>query len=329
MASVAGQVRDERTARMVLSMIDDPDDPMTGKVLWQVSGIGTLGLLEGDGPVPALDETEAMVWRSRLAPRLNTFLLNAADHYQQRGLGTLIPTDKHWPTALGGLGARQPYLLWTKGATSLLTGRLADRVTITGSRAATHYGEHVAGELASKLSDEDRTVVSGGAYGIEGAAHRSTMAAGGHAVVVMATGIDERFPMMNRDMLNAIGDVGLLITELPPETPIKRHNLLARHRIMAALSGATVLVEAAARSGARNVAVEAASLGRAVGAVPGPVTSAASVGTHDLLRRGTARLVAHAGDVLRLLDSEPASAMSASVVGPEVARGVTPSAPVL
>ncbi len=175
-------------------------------------------------------------------------------------------------------------------------------MTITGSRAATHYGEHVAGQLASDLSNEDRVIVSGGAYGIEGAAHHATMAAGGHAVVVMATGIDERFPMMNRDMLNAIGDVGLLVTELPPETPIKRHNLLARHRIMAALSGATVLVEAAARSGARNVAVEATALGRAVGAVPGPVTSAASVGTHDLLRQGTASLVAHAGDVLRLLD---------------------------
>jgi DNA processing protein len=127
MVGVAEQVRDERTARMVLSMIDDPDDPMTGKVLWQVGGIGTLSLLEGDGPVPALDETEAMVWRSRLAPRLNTFLLNAADNYQQRGMSTLIPTDKHWPTALGGLGTRQPYLLWTQGATSLLTGRPADR----------------------------------------------------------------------------------------------------------------------------------------------------------------------------------------------------------
>lgn len=97
---------------------------------------------------------------------------------------------------------------------------------------------------------------------------------------------------------------------------------------MAALSGATVLVEAAARSGARNV-VQAAALGRAVGAVPGPVTSVASVGTHDLLRQGTASLVAHAGDVLRLLDGEPTAASPVAAVGPEITRGVVPSAPTL
>ncbi len=329
MATVAEQVRDERTARMVLSMIADPDDTMTGEVLSMVGGIETLSLLEGDGKVPALDETEAMVWRSRLAPRLGTHLLNAADNYQQRGMGTLIPTDTHWPTALGVLGARQPYLLWTKGATSLLSGRLADRVTITGSRAATHYGDHVAGELAADLSSDERVIVSGGAFGIEGAAHRATLAAGGHAVVVMATGIDQRFPTAHKEMLNTVGDVGLLITELPPESSITRHHLFARHRIMAALSGATVLVEAAARSGARNVAVQAAALGRAVGAVPGPVTSVASVGTHDLLRQGTASLVAHAGDVLRLLDGEPTAASPVAAVGPEVTRGVVPSAPTL
>lgn len=94
---------------MVLSMIADVT--MTSEVLSLVSGIEPLSLLEGDGKVPSLDETEAMVWRSRLAPRLGTHLLSVADNYQQRGMGTLIPTDTHWPTALGVLGSRQPYLL--------------------------------------------------------------------------------------------------------------------------------------------------------------------------------------------------------------------------
>ena len=304
MATVADQVRDERTARIMLSMIADPDDAMTGAVVYQVGGVETLRLLESDLRVPTLGETEVQVWRSRLTPHLNLGVLATAEAYQQRGLTTLIYSDEHWPRSLADLGPRQPYLLWTKGATSLLSGSLADRVTITGSRAATRYGEHVAGALAADLSDEDRVIVAGGAYGIEGAARRGALAAGGHTVAVLATGIDQRYPSSNATMLNTIGDVGLLVTELPPATPPKRPFFLARHRVMAALSGASVVVEAAHRSGARNLVNEAAALGRPVGAVPGPVTSAASYGPNDMLRQGTASVVAHASDVLRLLDDQ-------------------------
>ncbi len=307
MASVADQVHDERTARIMLSMIADPDDLMTGKVVHWVGGRETLRLLESDLRVPTLGETEAEVWRSRLAPRLNLGVLATADAYQQRGMNTLIPTDDHWPKSLSDLGPRQPYLLWTKGATSLLSGSLSDRVTITGMRAATSYGEVVASDLASRLSDEERVIVSGGAYGIESAAHRGTLASGGHAVVVMGNGIDLRHPSMQTTMINTIGDVGLLASEVPPATPPTRHNLLARHRIMAALSGATVMVEAAARSGAHNLINEALALGRRVGAVPGPITSAASYGPNDLLRHGTASVVTQASDVLHLLDDRTVS----------------------
>ncbi|WP_297742112.1 DNA-processing protein DprA [uncultured Tessaracoccus sp.] len=248
MATVADQVRDERTARIMLSMIVDPDDPMTGKVVHWVGGRETLRLLESDLRVPTLGETEAEVWRSRFAPHLNLGVLATADAYQQRGMNTLTPSDDHWPKSLSDLGPRQTYLLWTKGATSLLSGSLSDRVTITGMRATTSYDEVVASDLASRLSDEERVIASGGAYGIEGAAHRGTLASGGHAVVVMGNGIDIRHLSMQTTMLNTIGDVGLLASEVPPATPPTRHNLLARHRIMAALSGATVMVEAPARS---------------------------------------------------------------------------------
>lgn len=113
---------------------------------------------------------------------------------------------------------------------------------------------------------------------------------------------------MQTTMLNTIGDVGLLTSEVPPSTPPTRHNLLARHRIMAALSGATVMVEAAARSGARNLVNEALALRRRVGAVPGPITSAASYGPNDPLRQGKASVVTQASDVLDLLHDRAVSA---------------------
>lgn len=304
MATVSEQVRDERTARIMLSMIADPDDVMTGVVVYQVGGVETLRLLESDLRVPILGETEALVWRSRLTPHLNLGVLATVDAYQQRGLTTLIYSDEHWPRSLADLGPRQPYLLWIQGASSLLLGKVTDRVTITGMPAATSYGEAVASDLAAGLSDEERIIVTGGSYGIERAAHRGTLAAGGQAVVIMGNGIDQRYPNYQKTMLNIIGDVGLLASEVPPVTPPCRQNLLARHRIMAALSGATVVVEAAARSGASNVVNEALALGRKVGAVPGPITSAASYGPNDMLRHGIASVVVHANDVLRLLDDQ-------------------------
>ena len=92
---------------------------------------------------------------------------------ERAGIGTLIPGDKEWPSALDDLGDRRPYVLWTRGTTSFLARPVDDRVTITGARAATSYGEHVAGQLASDLASAERIVVAGGAYGIEGAAHRA------------------------------------------------------------------------------------------------------------------------------------------------------------
>jgi DNA processing protein len=302
MNSVADQVRDERAARIILSMIVEPADPATGGILREHGGVDTLRLVQSDGPVPGMDAMRARVWRERLAPRLTSDVLARADVSRQGGMATLIPGDQHWPTALADLGDRAPYALWVEGAASLLTGPLSDRVTITGSRAATHYGEHVAGELAADLSNAERVIIGGGAYGIEAAAHRSALAAGGHTVAVLAGGIDRRYPAGNAEMLDRIGDVGLLVSERPPQSAPTRQMFLARHRLMAALSGASVVVEASPRSGALHTASEALALGRGVGAVPGPVTSAASHGTNDLLRGATASLVANVGDVIRLLD---------------------------
>lgn len=201
---------------------------------------------------------------------------------------------------------------------------------MTGSRAATAYGDHVATELAADLADRERIIVAGGAYGIDRAAHVAALAAGGQTIAVLASGLDRLYPAGNQDMLERIAGVGLLLSELAPGSTPTQWRFLARNRIMGALSGATVIVEAGYRSGSLNVAARAAELGRRVGAVPGPVTSATSAGTHRLLREGIASLVTDSTDVKALLDA-PANRRSraverdARIVRPTAQRGAAPS----
>lgn len=164
MAAIADLAFDERRARMLFSILSEPDDPVTGHVLARVGAIETLRLVE-DGAVPGLSRVDARVWRDRLA--LPHQLDDAAERMrdiEQSGVTTLVPGDERWPTALSDLGERAPYVLWTRGATSFLARPAADLVTITGARASTAYGEHVAGELAVDLTRSERVVVAGGAY---------------------------------------------------------------------------------------------------------------------------------------------------------------------
>lgn len=217
--------------------------------------------------------------------------------------------DDEWPllafSAFGGCGARQrpkshpPMVLWAVGP-----GRLddvADRAAaIVGTRASTAYGEHVAADFADGLASRDVAVVSGGAYGIDGAAHRGALAADGLTVAVLAGGIDVPYPAGHAALLRRIREDGLVVTEYPPGMRPARHRFLTRNRLVAALAGATVVVEAGARSGAANTAAWAKALGRAVCAVPGQVTSSASVGCHALLR-AEANLVTRAEEVVELV----------------------------
>jgi DNA processing protein len=243
------------------------------------------------------------MWRERLTARVTPGLLDQMAQAERHGFGTLIPADKEWPAGLNNLGERAPYLLWTRGAASFLTTPLSDRATITGARAATPYGEHVAGELAMGLADEERVVVSGGAYGIEGAAHKSVLAASGQTIAVLTGGLDRPYPAGHSELLSRIGDVGLLVSELPPGAAPTRYRFLARNRLLAALSGLTVIPEASPRSGSMTTVIAARELGRGVGAVPGPVTSVASAGPNELIKQGFAVLVTQPSDVIALLDS--------------------------
>jgi DNA processing protein len=208
------------------------------------------------------------------------------------------PDDPAWQSKRT-LALAPPVALWARG-----TGRLdelADRsVAIVGSRASTAYGEHVAGEFGYQLAERRWTVVSGGAYGIDAAAHRGALAAEGHTIAVLACGVDRPYPAGNGALLNRIADSGLLLSEWPPGAAPHQHRFLVRNRLIAGLTRGTVVVEAAARSGATATANRAKRLGKQVMVVPGPVTSAMSVGCHELLRdeQSSARLVASAAHVL-------------------------------
>lgn len=307
MATLAEQVQGERMARVALSMIAEPNDAASGHVLARVGGVETLRLIESDDPAPGLARADALMWRERLAARITPDLLGRVAETQGGEFGTLIPSDKDWPAGLDDLRDRAPYLLWTRGATSFLTTALSDRVTITGSRASTSYGEHVTGDLAAGMADEERIVVTGGAYGIEGAAHRAVLGAGGQPVAVLVGGLDRPYPAGHSDLLRQIGDVGLLVSELPPGAAPTRHRFIARNRLMAALSGATVVPEAGVRSGSMTTVLTARELSRGVGAVPGPVTSAASSGPNELIKQRFASVVTQPSDMIALLDADDAS----------------------
>src|SRR5699024_11129822 len=206
-----------------------------------------------------------------------------------------------------------PVALWTVGELELtrLQGHAA---AIVGTRAASGYGEHVTAEVSADMAERGFAVVSGAAYGIDGAAHRAALAVGGATAAVLACGLDRAYPAGHVRLLREIAARGVVFTEYPPGAVPGRHRFLARNRLVAGMADATVVVEAGYRSGAVNTAGWAERLGRELFAVPGPVTSATSAGCHRLIRDGRARIATGAADVLQ-------------VVGPLDATARPPDAP--
>lgn len=211
--------------------------------------------------------------------------------------------DARYPAALRDHGDQSPVALFGRGSPELLEGLERDAlVTLVGARRASAYGLSVAEELGRTLAEAGMTVVSGMANGVDSRAHRGALIGGGSTVAVLAGGVDVPYPRRQRRLYGRIVEGGgLVLSELPPGAPSFRWGFPARNRIMAALSGITVVVEAAERSGSLITATMALELGRAVGAVPGPVTSWMSTGTNQLLADG-ADPIRDAQDVLdRLL----------------------------
>jgi DNA processing protein len=209
------------------------------------------------------------------------------------------------------LGASAPEQLFHHGSGELRLLALRS-VAIVGSRDATAYGMSVADRLAGELAEAGWVVVSGCAFGIDAAAHRGSLNAGGCTVGVVAGGIQRALRSPQATVAHIIARGGMIVSESGDHQAPRRHTFLLRNRLIAALTRATVVVEAAARSGALNTARTAEILGRVVIAMPGPVSSPVSVGTHTLIRDGRAVLARDTSDVLELVEAmgqpEPAQA---------------------
>ncbi|HEY2191550.1 MAG TPA: DNA-processing protein DprA [Actinomycetospora sp.] len=235
-----------------------------------------------------------------------------ADLEAVRALGgrLLVPEDPGWPAAamasfeapdlVGHADWVAPLGLWVRGPGSL--AEHADgahrSVAVVGSRAATGYGKWVARGWSASLADDGVAVVSGAAHGIDGEAHRGCLAAGGATVAVLACGVERAYPAAHARLLATIAERGAVVSEYPVGAVPARHRFLVRNRLVAALATATLVVEAGVRSGAARTATVARELGRVVMAVPGPVSSALSVGSHHLARQPGVGLVGSVEHVL-------------------------------
>lgn len=288
---------DERTARMCLAAVVEPGHPAVAEA------VATYG---AEQVWASLVRAGADLPLARRAQALSPEDLRRRTAAER--LRFVVPGEPDWPAGLADLAgcepvnqlSGEPLGLWLAGSGDL--GELvSSSVAVVGSRASTPYGDAVAAELAAELSESGHAVLSGGAYGIDAAAHRGCLAGRTPTLAVLAGGLDQPYPSGHRPLFDRIAERGLLVSELAPGEHPTRVRFLARNRLIAALTPGTVLVEAAARSGARNTVTWANILARVVMAVPGPVTSATSVTPHLLIREAEAVLVTRAGDVLELL----------------------------
>lgn len=305
----------ERLARLALSQLFEPGDHRIAGLTAQLGSVRLLEMLRsGDHNLPSLD----------VAARLRS--VDPAQQLelgQGRGLRYVVPGDAEWPEQLDPLDEVAPLYertgapigLWVRGPLTL--DHLARSVAIVGARAATTYGADVASRIAADVGRAGFTVVSGGAYGIDIAAHRGALAAGTPTACVVACGADRVYPVSHRRLFDLLARDGAIISEMAPGLPPTRLRFLSRNRLIAGSACGTVVVEAGRRSGARNTASWTTRLSRPLMGVPGPVTSAASEGVHRLLRSGEATVVTSGEEVLEmvggmgeyLLNEEPAPSL--------------------
>ena len=287
----------DRAARMALSSVVDCGEP------------AVCDLVDGAGAEAAWAAAREGVFGDPVARRADALDVSRLQRRAtELAVRFVVPGDEEWPERLGDLRYCEPINrrgglppgLWLRGPGHLAA--LVERsVAVVGSRAATSYGAGVAADLGADLAAQGVAVVSGGAFGIDAAAHRGALAVHGPTVCVLANGVDVPYPSGNTALLTWVAREHLLVSELPPGATPTRVRFLARNRVIAGLSQGTVVVEAAIRSGARNTASWALECNRLLMAVPGPVHSTMSTGPHLMLREGKASLVTSAADVLELI----------------------------
>lgn len=318
---MTGVLDAESYARAALTYLAEPGDVRLGALVRTCGAARTLDAIKtggfpeaasdsacsgangmsGTGGAPGAARAAALRamqrWQVRLAG------VPSADDvagFCRAGIRLISPGDPEWPGQLADLGDAQPYALWLRGIADLRFSCLRS-VAIVGSRAATAYGSYVASEFAASVAARGWAVISGGAYGVDAAAHRGALGTDGVTIAVLACGVDVPYPVGHKDLLDAIATRGVIVSEWPPGWNATRLRFLVRNRVIAALATGTLVVEAGQRSGALNSARHARDLDRRLMAVPGPITSDLSAGCHHIIREWQGVLVTSAAEVIEHL----------------------------
>lgn len=314
--SVADCGIDARFAAAAWSALVEPGDGTAGALIAAIGPAAALtALIEawsprriidaarkvGDGETDAL-EAELSDALKRWRPRLRSDdIVRSLEQAARVGATLVVRGDSGWPGALDDLGKHGPLVLWRRGSARACESTERS-FALVGARAATTYGEHVTMEASAGLVRRGFTIVSGAAYGIDGMAHRAALVADGATVAILAGGVDRFYPSGHDGLLRSIARTGAVISEMPCQAAPTKWRFLQRNRLIAAMSTATVVVEAGHRSGSLNTAGHASALGRPLGAVPGPVTSPASAGCHRLIRDYAAMCVTNVDEMIELVD---------------------------
>lgn len=304
----------EVQALVAWSAVAEPGDAVAGALVAQLGAQQALAWVQRAGQDP---NAAGLDLAANAGPDLARASLGAHERWWRRldsahaphgeraqAVGARVITRGHdaWPACLADLGPSEPFALYVRSARDLeqwLPRAWENSIALVGARAASSYGNHLAHRLGADISGYGRAVMSGGAFGVDAAAHRGALDAGGETIAMMAGGVDRLYPAGNAELLDKVIANGAVISEVPPGFAPHRQRFLARNRLIAT-AAVTVVVEAAHRSGALSSARHAAELLRPVGAVPGPVTSPSSTGCHALISQRLAELVTDADDVMQL-----------------------------
>ncbi|GGQ26101.1 hypothetical protein GCM10010266_56590 [Streptomyces griseomycini] len=295
--SAVDEGEDGLLARVLLTRVIEPGDETGGRWVRELGAEAVVRRLrERGGPLPGASGKR---WAGMLARAERADPRGDLAVAREAGARFVRPGSAEWPRQLDDLGDARPLGLWVRGGADLRMWALRS-VAVVGARACTEYGAHMAATLSAGLAERGWVVVSGGAYGVDGAAHRGVLGSGGATVAVLACGVDRPYPRGHTGLITRIAEQGLVIGELPPGDHPTPNRFVLRNRVIAALTRGTVVVEAAHRSGSLVTVRAARRLGRHTMGVPGPVTSGLSAGVHELLRQD-AMLVTDAADVVELV----------------------------
>ena len=285
---------DEKTAKLILFSVLDPIDTFWQGEVIRIGAVNTYQkIIKGS---TYLNISEIQQIRDRVL-RVNIDHLKA--EIVAANAEFISSEDFDWPLSCQDLSA-PPIGLVIKGDRKLLI-QLSNSISIVGSRRPTNYGLIVANQLASDACKQEIVVISGGAYGIDTAAHKATLMAGGKTVAVLGGGVNHLYPIENGQIFTKIAENGLLISEVMPSVKTMPARFLTRNRLIAALSKATVVVEAEFVSGSIRTARDAAEIFRPVFAIPGQISSKLSDGCHRLIAERVADIATSLDEILEVI----------------------------